>query len=142
MREREAARQGEEEQGGRDRMRDEERHERGVGERQERWERDMTSGNQSEIWGGCGTLLCSALAWYPWQRQEMVQAAARSLRADQRNHPITPTGDHSRIQALASLSLHGTGSGHITSSLPNREHDSPLASAFFTWKAGFCVMQG
>lgn len=41
-----------------------------------------------------------------------------------------------------SLSMgHGTEIQHIASLLPNREHDSSLASAFFTWKTGFCMMQ-
>lgn len=53
--------------------------ERGVGERHERWQRDIRSGKQSEIWGGCGDLLRAAHTWYIWQRQKMVQAAARSL---------------------------------------------------------------
>ena len=58
---------------------EEEEEERGGGERHERWQRDIRSGKQSEIWGGCGDLLRAAHTWYIWQRQKMVQAAARSL---------------------------------------------------------------
>lgn len=43
---------------------------------------------------------------------------------------------------LCSLPRWDTAQGLDTASfLPDRKHDSSLASAFFTWEAGFCVMQ-
>lgn len=43
---------------------------------------------------------------------------------------------------LRSLPMWDTAQGLNTESfLPYRKHDSSLASAFFTWEAGFCVMQ-